>query len=708
MALIPSAVATAARRSNVWLKQLWMQARRRPGDLFFRGTTYFLVGIVLFAVVGIAWVLVSNSLLTITAFGLSFLSNKAFDPNNGIYGVRPAIFGTLVTSAFALLLAVPLGVGTAIFLVDYCPRALRAPLAFLVDTLAAIPSVVIGLWGLLVMAPWLQQSGGPWLQKYLGFLPFFQGTPRGVGLLAAGLILTLMTLPIITAIAREVMLAVPVAQREALLAVGATRWEVIRHAVLPFARVGIAGGAVLALGRALGETIAVTMVIGNQATKPSPSLFDTGYTLSSVIANQFGEATPGLFRSAVLEAGLILLIITLLTNILARLLISQLGRTRYKRSYPFRRRRGGSVAIASDQRVSARTTGEKTAVFHPLYGASSVRRRFMNAFAGLLTCAFAAAVIIFLLYFVFYIAQQGIRSINVDFFLKEPPLPGSTEGGIVTALEGSSVMLVIASAIGIPFGMATGIYLAEFGRRRIADIVRFLVDVLTGIPTIIFGLFIWVLLVVPTRTFSGLAGGLALSIIMIPTVARATEEIMRLVPGSIRDASIALGGTESRTILRVVLPAARSGIVTGMLLAVARVAGETAPLLMTALGTNFFIYPTRLNIFDQPLDALPLRTFNFTLSPFPVQQHQAFAGACILLTLVIITSFLVRVATNGMARVATNGMQVIIISFVGTLGNRRVQPQRPLDVPAEKGKGASVDVPAEGGEAAYALQGRQR
>jgi phosphate transport system permease protein len=187
---------------------------------------------------------------------------------------------------------------------------------------------VIGLWGLVVLAPWLQLTGEPWLQKHFGFLPFFKGTANGVGLLAAGMILTIMVLPIITAISREVMKVVPVSQREAMLALGATRWEVIRYAVLPFARAGIVGGAILGLGRALGETIAVTLVIGNQASPISWSLFSTGYTLSSVIVNQFNEATPGIFQSAVLEAGLILLIMTLVVNIVARVLISRLGRER--------------------------------------------------------------------------------------------------------------------------------------------------------------------------------------------------------------------------------------------------------------------------------------------------------------------------------------------------------------------------------------------
>src|SRR2546421_3903163 len=297
----------------------------RLSDTLFRGITMLLVLFVVAIIGAVAWILISNSMPTIQQFGWSFLSNQAFDPVHNVFGVAPAIFGTLVTSAFALVFAVPIGVGTAIFLVDFCPRSLQRPLAFIVELLAAVPSVIYGLFGFLVLAPWLQTSGQPWLQKYLGFLPFFQGQFHGLGLLAAGVILVIMVLPLITSVSREVILTTPPAQREALLALGATRWEVIRHAVLPFARIGITGGIILALGRALGETMAVTMVIGNQASPIGPSLFNTGYTLSSVIANQFGEATPGLFFSAVIEAGLLVFIITLLTNVVARILIYRMG-----------------------------------------------------------------------------------------------------------------------------------------------------------------------------------------------------------------------------------------------------------------------------------------------------------------------------------------------------------------------------------------------
>ncbi len=322
--------ATPTLRNHAWLSAQLARLRilaRRPGDLIFRGLTTIFVVIVVGIVLGIAWILVTQSWPTITTFGMNFLWFSAFDPVHNVFGVGAAIFGTLITSAIALAIATPLAIGAGIFLTDFCPRRFRAPLAFLIDALAALPSVVLGLWGFLTFAPWLQSTGEPWLNRYFGFLPFFQGATHGLGILAASLILSMMVLPIITAVTREVMAVVPNNQREALLALGATRWEVIRHAVLPFSRIGIIGGVMLGLGRALGETIAVTLVIGNEATAPNLSFFSTGYTLASVIANQFTEASAGLFFSAVVEAGLLLLIITLITNALARLLVARLGRS---------------------------------------------------------------------------------------------------------------------------------------------------------------------------------------------------------------------------------------------------------------------------------------------------------------------------------------------------------------------------------------------
>lgn len=280
--------------------------------------------------------------------------------------------------------------------------------------------------------------------------------------------------------------------------------------------------------------------------------------------------------------------------------------------------------------------------FQPQGGSLTLRRNAGNlaviGITGLITVGAAA----FLIYIIFYVVRQGFAYLNFDFFTKAPTAIGQAGGGVAPAIQGTLVLVSLAALFGGPPGIFTGIYLAEIGRGRFADTVRFLVDMLTGIPTIIFGLFAWVLIVVPSHGFSAYSGGVALGIIMIPTVARTTEDVLRLVPSELREASAALGATQSRTILRVVLPAARSGIATGFILAIARVAGETAPLLMTAFGSPFFF--TSLN---RPVAALPLQVFVFTLSPYQAQINQAHAVAFILLALVVIASLAVRLVTGG-------------------------------------------------------------
>jgi phosphate transport system permease protein len=284
-------------------------------------------------------------------------------------------------------------------------------------------------------------------------------------------------------------------------------------------------------------------------------------------------------------------------------------------------------------------------LFQPERSVRQVSRQVINLGVVLVCAALAGLAIIFLIYLIVYVAQQGSRFLTPTFFTNAPRAEGETGGGVGPAIEGSAILVGLAAAIGIPLGLFTGIYLAEMGRGHFASVVRFLVDVLTGIPTIIFGLFAWILIVVPSHSFSGFAGGVALSIIMVPTVARATEEVLRLVPKELREASVALGATQTGTILRVVLPAARSGIVTGMVLAMARVAGETAPLLMTAFGSPYF----NANI-TRAMDALPLRVFVFTLSPYQDEINQAYAGSFVLLLLVIVASLSIRWATGGFTR----------------------------------------------------------
>jgi phosphate transport system permease protein len=255
-------------------------------------------------------------------FGFGFLTSSEWDVPSGKFGAAPAIFGTLVSSLLALLLATPLALGVAIFLSEFAPRWLRQPVAFLVDLLAAIPSVVYGLWGIFVLIPFLREHAIPFLRDtlHLGATRFFSGPAYGPSMLAAGIILAIMALPYISAVSREVLRAVPRSQRDAALALGATKWEVIRDAVIPNARSGIIGGVILGLGRALGETMAVTMVIGNRA-EISASLLAPGYTMASLIANEFSEATNDMHLSALMAIGAVLFLITIVVNAIARWLV---------------------------------------------------------------------------------------------------------------------------------------------------------------------------------------------------------------------------------------------------------------------------------------------------------------------------------------------------------------------------------------------------
>jgi phosphate transport system permease protein len=289
------------------------------GDAVFRAAL-FCCALLLLAVVALMFVEIgANARLSLEAFGLSFLTGRNWDPIQGEFGALPFVYGTVVSSLLALLLAVPVSLGIAIYLVEQAPRRLARPLAFLVELLAAIPSVVYGLWGIFVLAPFLRGHVEPPLQKAFGWLPFFQGTVTGIGLLTGGVILAIMVTPIITAVVRDVLAAVPVSQREAALALGATKWETTRI-VLANGAPGIAGAVILGLGRAVGETMAVTMVIGNRP-EISLSLFDPSYTIASVIANEFTEATGDLYLSALVELGLVLFLVTFVINGAARLLV---------------------------------------------------------------------------------------------------------------------------------------------------------------------------------------------------------------------------------------------------------------------------------------------------------------------------------------------------------------------------------------------------
>nr|WP_183346913.1 phosphate ABC transporter permease subunit PstC [Geomonas paludis] len=301
-------------------------ARKLGGDAVFRYLTTFFAFSILAILALMLYEMTGESLPAIKEFGWKFVGSKDWDAVQGHFGALPYLYGSVVSSVLALLLATPLSIGAALFITEVAPGRLGALVAPLVELLAAIPSVIYGLWGVLVMAPWLQSTVQPFLIEHFGFVPFFEGAPYGVSMLAAIFILMIMVVPIITSITREVLLAVPQSQKEAAIALGATRWETIRVAILPYGKSGILGAAILGLGRAIGETMAVTMVIGN-APNISLSLLSPAYTMPSVIANEFAETTSKLHASALMEIGLILMVVTLVVNALARLLIWSVSRS---------------------------------------------------------------------------------------------------------------------------------------------------------------------------------------------------------------------------------------------------------------------------------------------------------------------------------------------------------------------------------------------
>ncbi|MEY4964470.1 MAG: phosphate transporter subunit [Pseudomonadota bacterium] len=298
--------------------------RAGAGDTRFRLTTMAAAILVLLIFAGVITSLILGAMPAIKAFGFSFITTEAWSPARDRFGALGPIYGTLVTSAIAMLIALPVGIGIAIFLTELCPRMFRRPIGIAIELLAGIPSIIYGIWGLFVFAPWFQAAVQEPVMNAVADVPvlstLFGGAPYGIGIFTAGLILSIMILPFIAAVTRDVLETVPSVLKEAAYGVGATQWEVIRKVALPFARTGVVGGAMLALGRALGETMAVTFVIGN-AHRIAPSLFAPGTSISAAIANEFTEATTELYTSALIELGLLLFVITFIVLAAAQLML---------------------------------------------------------------------------------------------------------------------------------------------------------------------------------------------------------------------------------------------------------------------------------------------------------------------------------------------------------------------------------------------------
>lgn len=297
---------------------------RRFGDIVFKQLTMVCAVFVLLLIVALGWQLTQSAMPAVKLFGFDFLSAKSWDPVMGEFGAAPSLWGTLISSFLALLIAVPVSLGVAIFLTQIAPSFLRRPISLAVELLAAIPSIIYGFWGLFILSPWLSNNVQPWLTDNLGDWPIigilFQGPPMGIGLFSAGLVLSIMVIPFMASILTDLFETVPTQLKEASYGLGSTRWEMITQVVLPFAKVGIVGSFMLGLGRALGETMAVTFVIGN-AHRISPSLFEPSTTIASTLANEFAEASGELYISSLLYLGMVLFLLTFIVLILARLLL---------------------------------------------------------------------------------------------------------------------------------------------------------------------------------------------------------------------------------------------------------------------------------------------------------------------------------------------------------------------------------------------------
>lgn len=564
----------------------------------------------------------------------NLLSSTNWDPERGSYGALLFVYGSCVTSAIALLVAVPLGVGTAVYLSELATPRRRRVSAFFLELLAAIPSVVFGFWAVEFLA-----------RRMLGPLYALAGWKNisGEGLFAAGLVLAVMVLPYITALSYDACRSVPLALREGALALGATRWQMIRHVILPAARPGIVAAILLALGRAVGETMAVTMVIGN-AQHFNFSLTATGDTIPSLIAKQLHETTPQEPRRAVLMAlGLLLLLLAWLMNSAGRAVVRRqvAGRSASRPWWSFWRwwRHSSASPATPSHPAVPHPTVEPHQIPEENSTPATFRREGSRRWAArmdrLMTWLLAACqwlTILPLFLILGYITYQGAGEVSWAVFVH---LPGDEPPGLAHALYGSVILVLLAAAVAVPWGVLVAIFLSEYPQHPLNGLVRRSAEWLTAVPSILIGVFGYVLLVSPPWSsrpwgYSAYAGALALAVMMVPVVARAAEEALRAVPAGLREAAAALGATQAQTLRAVLLPAAWPAILTGILLAAGRILGETAPLILTARGSQFF--PRSL---ADPTPSLPFYVYDFAQKPDEALQRLAWAGAFLLLILVL-------------------------------------------------------------------------
>lgn len=594
----------------------------------------------------LAGVLLNGAFPAIMTYGWRFLIDSDWDPVEMHFGALPTIYGTLISSFLALLIAVPVSIGAAVFLVRLSPRWLVSPASFLIELLAAIPSIAYGFWGIAVLVPFLQRTGMPFLKATLGQLPvvgkLFSGPAVGLSMLAAGLVMAIMVIPIITSVTRDVLRSVPRELEEGSYALGASWWQATL-AVLNYGKLGIFGAIVLGFARAVGETMAVTMVIGN-CNDINFSLFAPSQTMASLLANEFMEADKPVYAHALIYIAFVLLLLTVVMNGLARLMISRV----MSPGGLFHGKQAKVSPFSAEQKAAHDSSGKTIEFSKP-----RIVLRHSNPFVSgtstvmAVLCVCAATLTLLLLAAITgYVVYQGIAGLSIELFTRLPG-PLGMPSGMRNCIVGTLILIGLGSMFGIPLGMFCGIYLAEFSKgSALGKVVRMVVDVLAGTPSIIVGLLANQLIVLQTGTPSGWAGSAALGFMMCPIIAKTTEEMLKLVPATYREASHALAGTRFHTLFYVILPAASSGIITGVMLGVARIAGETAPLLFTVRGSDQDTYNPA-----KPFPSLTLQIFKYATSAPEEWRKQAWAAMLLLIFIILVLSAAVRFASR--SRTAT-------------------------------------------------------
>jgi phosphate transport system permease protein len=629
---------------------------RRLARLRRRGTAFQLVvtlaaGGVVAVVAGLVAFLVAGASSSATRFGWRFLGSSVWDVPTGVFGAWPAVAGTLLTSGLALLLAVPVALGVALFASEIAPRRLRAPLAYFVDLGAAVPSVVYGFWAVVVLIPFLGGSLEPQLSHLTGGAAPFSGPTNGQDILASGLVLAIMIIPTIAALSREALRSVPQDLREGALAVGATRWEATRLTVLGPASPGIAGAVVLGLGRAIGETIAVSLVIGNVYAAPT-SLFSRGSTIPSWLVNGFLESY-GLSRSALYELAVLLLLLSVAINVGARLLVRLLERHRWPRRKAWSSSRRGAATVSGSLALPA--SGTPPAWWPRIAAGRSARLRRRRAVHGLVVALVVGAVALAAYPLASLLETAvvggGTAVVRPSFYTSAPPpacgigQANCPLGGIGPEIEGTLVMLGLAAAIAVPVGILVGICLSEYGRNRFGHAVSMVIDVMVGIPSILIGIFVFSVFLRYDRfdDQSAFAGAAALGVLMVPIVTKATDAALRTVSTSVREGALALGFPRHRVTLRVVLGSCRSALVTGSLLAAMRAGGETAALIMTAGESTLWI----TNLRTQTPALAPFIFEALTVFTSPNYTTDAWGAALVLILIMAVVTLAARLAVRG-------------------------------------------------------------